>query len=131
MKRNEADIGLGKTKTTSAASGSSNESDKTGLRERTSIRRDVTKGSSTGSSDGAKRVASHDDSPPSGAQPLPQEAQGVDWLREMLPVDFSIDQGSVILGNDATPMVLIGDFKRSSGSIAVTEVSDPPPHVFA
>lgn len=39
-----------------------------------------------------------------------------------MPVDFSIEEGSVNLGNDATPMILIGHFRRSTGSINYTDV---------
>lgn len=41
-----------------------------------------------------------------------------------MPIDFSIQQGSLILGNDATPSVLIGHFDRSTGSVNYTDVSD-------
>lgn len=39
-------------------------------------------------------------------------------------MDFSIQQGSLILGNDATPSVLIGHFDRSTGSVNYTDVSE-------
>lgn len=42
-----------------------------------------------------------------------------------MPLDFSIQQGSLILGNDATPSVLIGHFERSTGGINYTDVSQP------
>lgn len=49
----------------------------------------------------------------------------VDWYRELMPIDFSIEEGSINLGNDATPMVLIGHFHRSTGSVNYTDVSLP------
>lgn len=40
-----------------------------------------------------------------------------------MPMDFSIQQGSLVLGNDATPSVLIGHFDRSTGGLNYTDVS--------
>lgn len=48
----------------------------------------------------------------------------VDWFREMLPIDLKVQTGSVILGSDATPMLLIGDFKRAEGTLEITEVRE-------
>lgn len=47
---------------------------------------------------------------------------GVNWFREALPVAIKIYSGSVILGSDATPMVLIGDFKKAEGVLSVSDV---------
>ncbi|WVW81321.1 hypothetical protein I302_103312 [Kwoniella bestiolae CBS 10118] len=47
--------------------------------------------------------------------------EGVNWFREALPIDIRVDTGSFILGSDATPMVLIGDFKRAEGTMEVTD----------
>ena len=47
----------------------------------------------------------------------------VDWFRELLPVELTIVQGSVVLGSDATPMILLGDFKRANGLIEIIDVS--------
>lgn len=41
-----------------------------------------------------------------------------------MPMDFSIQQGSLILGNDATPSVLIGHFDRATGGVNYTDVSE-------
>jgi hypothetical protein len=56
-------------------------------------------------------------------QPQPQ-SEGVDWFREALPMELRIVTGSIVLGSDATPMVLIGDFKRAEGVVEVAEVRD-------
>lgn len=59
-------------------------------------------------------------------QPKPIETpvpDGVNWFREALPIDIRILNGSVILGSDATPMVLIGDFKGAEGVLSVSDVS--------
>ncbi|WRT63261.1 uncharacterized protein IL334_000164 [Kwoniella shivajii] len=47
--------------------------------------------------------------------------EGVNWFREALPLDIRIGTGSIVLGSDATPMVLIGDFKRAEGTLEVTD----------
>jgi hypothetical protein len=54
-----------------------------------------------------------------------QQTNGVDWFREALPMEIRIVTGSLILGSDATPMVLIGDFKRADGVLEVTDVRRP------
>ncbi|WWC67272.1 uncharacterized protein I206_101180 [Kwoniella pini CBS 10737] len=51
-------------------------------------------------------------------KPVPE---GVNWFREALPIDLRIVTGSVVLGSDATPMVLIGNFKRAEGTVEVTD----------
>ncbi|WWC57636.1 uncharacterized protein I303_100168 [Kwoniella dejecticola CBS 10117] len=48
-------------------------------------------------------------------------SEGVNWFREALPIDLRIITGSIVLGSDATPMVLIGDFKRAEGTVEVTD----------
>ncbi|KAK8844716.1 hypothetical protein IAR55_006566 [Kwoniella newhampshirensis] len=52
-------------------------------------------------------------------------SDGVDWFREALPLDIRIVTGSVILGSDATPMVLISDFGRAEGTLEVTDSRSP------
>ncbi|ORX35037.1 hypothetical protein BD324DRAFT_652754 [Kockovaella imperatae] len=47
--------------------------------------------------------------------------EGVDWFREMLPIDIRIVTGSIILGNDATPMLLIGDFQSATGTLEISD----------
>ena len=56
---------------------------------------------------------------------MPAEASAVDWFREMLPVDIRVQTGSIILGSDATPMLLIGSFKRAEGKLEITDVGPP------
>ena len=59
-------------------------------------------------------------------QPKPVKAPyipGVNWFRETLPIELRIVTGSMILGSDATPMVLIGDFTRAEGTLGITDVS--------
>jgi len=50
---------------------------------------------------------------------------GISWFQEAMPMEIKIVTGSVVLGSDATPMVLIADFKRSDG---VVDVSEPRSH---
>lgn len=63
-------------------------------------------------------------SPKSAAQPV---RQGVNWFRESLPIDIVVETGSVVLGSDASPMVLIGDVKRANGTLHITDVSGQKP----
>lgn len=56
--------------------------------------------------------------------PKPAPVDGVDWFREAMPVELRIVTGSIVLGSDATPMVLVGDFRRAEGSLNVVEVSN-------
>jgi hypothetical protein len=60
---------------------------------------------------------------PRPVKQLQPQSEGVDWFREALPMELRIVTGSIVLGSDATPMVLIGDFKRAEGVVEVTEVS--------
>lgn len=53
------------------------------------------------------------------------EAETLSWLFEALPLEIKIDRGSVVLGSDATPMVLIIDCKRANG---IVEISEPRSH---
>ncbi|KAL1409648.1 Macrophage colony-stimulating factor 1 receptor [Vanrija albida] len=53
------------------------------------------------------------------------ETSGVSWLHEILPVELHIQQGSIVLGSDATPMVFIADFKRANGVVEVTDSRNP------
>jgi hypothetical protein len=38
-------------------------------------------------------------------------------------MELHIVTGSIVLGSDATPMVLIGDFKRADGTVEISDVS--------
>lgn len=49
------------------------------------------------------------------------ELETVSWLFEALPLEIKIDSGSVVLGSDATPMILIIDCKSASGTVEVSE----------
>lgn len=40
-----------------------------------------------------------------------------------MPVDIEVATGAVVLGNDATPIVTVAEFKKSRGSLETTEVS--------
>lgn len=49
------------------------------------------------------------------------ELETVSWLFEALPLEIKIDSGSVVLGSDATPMVLIVDYKSANGTVEISE----------
>ena len=60
-------------------------------------------------------------------QPKPVDgpiSRGVNWFREAHPVELRIVTGSVLLGSDATPTVVIGDFKGAEGVFSISDVSD-------
>lgn len=139
MQKHEAEASAGKDG--AKASEASSTSDHHGLRNRTSIKRDQTKGSSGESSDGesmlnqrsARRSLPDFNSPPSrtdapvnGKDEL-DKALGVDYFRELCPMEVSIKQGSVILGNDATPSVLIAHFVSAKGTLNSIDVSHVMP----
>jgi hypothetical protein len=48
---------------------------------------------------------------------------GVNWFREALPVELHIVSGSVVLGSDSTPSVLVANFERTEGTLEITDVS--------
>jgi hypothetical protein len=45
-------------------------------------------------------------------------------FHEMCPIEISLKQGSVILGNDATPSVLIAHFLSATGTVNHVDVSN-------
>jgi len=45
-------------------------------------------------------------------------------FHEMCPIEISLKQGSVVLGNDATPSVLIAHFLSATGTANHLEVSN-------
>lgn len=49
------------------------------------------------------------------------ELEDVSWLFEALPLEIKIDSGSVVLGSDATPMILIVDYKTANGTVELSE----------
>lgn len=57
------------------------------------------------------------------AHPKAEESSGVSWFREALPFELRIETGSIVLGSDATPMLLIADFSGAKGIVEVTDVS--------
>lgn len=60
-------------------------------------------------------------------QPKPVKtpaAPGVNWFREALPVELHIVTGSLVLGSDASPSLLIGNFERTDGTLEITDVSE-------
>ncbi|OCF34831.1 hypothetical protein I316_03376 [Kwoniella heveanensis BCC8398] len=96
----------------------------------TSRLRKVTKTSTRGSTakPSENGHTSHDYPPevnhaiPSQVKPVAKvPPDGVNWFREALPIDIRVMTGSVVLGSDATPMVLIGDFKQAEGTLEVTD----------
>jgi hypothetical protein len=44
-------------------------------------------------------------------------------LKETLPIGFEVIRGAITLGNDSTPNVLIGNFKRATGTFGLQPVS--------
>ena len=46
------------------------------------------------------------------------------YFHEMCPIQISLKQGSVVLGNDATPSVLIAHFLTATGTVNHLEVSN-------
>jgi hypothetical protein len=62
--------------------------------------------------------------PPSST--VTPEVEVVDWFRELCPIELRIEKGSVILGSDATPMILIADFRSATGTVEITDVSHLP-----
>ncbi|EAL21708.1 hypothetical protein CNBC5720 [Cryptococcus deneoformans B-3501A] len=59
---------------------------------------------------------------PAQVKPVkPPPSDSINWFREALPLELRVVAGSIVLGNDATPTLLIGDFKRAEG---ILETSD-------
>ncbi|ODN76792.1 hypothetical protein L202_05394 [Cryptococcus amylolentus CBS 6039] len=54
---------------------------------------------------------------PAQIKPLKASSDSVNWFREALPLELRIIAGSIVLGSDATPTVLIGDFKKVEGTL--------------
>ncbi|WVQ74514.1 hypothetical protein IAR50_004115 [Cryptococcus sp. DSM 104548] len=54
---------------------------------------------------------------PAQIKPIKASSDSVNWFREALPLELRIITGSVVLGSDATPTVLIGDFKKVEGTL--------------
>ncbi|WVQ94212.1 hypothetical protein IAU59_001290 [Kwoniella sp. CBS 9459] len=85
-----------------------------------------TRGSSTKPSENGHTSNDYPPDPnhdiPAQVKPVNQAPpEGVNWFREALPLDIRVVTGSIVLGSDATPMVLIGDFKRAEGTLEVTD----------
>ncbi|BEI89154.1 uncharacterized protein CcaverHIS019_0205160 [Cutaneotrichosporon cavernicola] len=49
------------------------------------------------------------------------EVEALSWFFEAFPLAIKVSSGSVILGSDATPMVLIVDYKRARGIVEISE----------
>lgn len=115
------------SKTSSADSLQKPQADQNGLRAR--WRRVRQKAGAEGSAEPSN--GSPDVRPTAATSDLPYTLKpvsnpikdGVDWFRESLPLEIRIVTGSVLLGSDATPMVLVGDFQRADGTLRVTDVS--------
>ena len=43
--------------------------------------------------------------------------------KEALPIGFEIIRGAITLGNDSTPNILIGNFKKATGTFGLQPVS--------
>ncbi|KIR39832.1 hypothetical protein I307_02554 [Cryptococcus deuterogattii 99/473] len=48
-------------------------------------------------------------------------SDSINWFREALPLELRVVTGSIVLGNDATPTLLIGDFKRAEGILETSQ----------
>jgi hypothetical protein len=44
-------------------------------------------------------------------------------LHDLLPIGINIIRGAIVVGNDSTPTILIGDFKRADGTFGTTPVN--------
>lgn len=44
------------------------------------------------------------------------------WQRDLMPIDIEIMTGAVVVGNDATPIVTVAEFKEGEGALETTEV---------
>ena len=44
-------------------------------------------------------------------------------LKDILPIGFEVTRGAITLGNDSTPNILIGNFKRATGTFGLQPVS--------
>lgn len=56
-------------------------------------------------------------------------AVSTDWLREALPLEVEIITGSLVVGNDATPSLMILGFKGAEGTYSAEAVSERAPSV--
>ncbi|WVF66596.1 hypothetical protein IAT40_001336 [Kwoniella sp. CBS 6097] len=118
----------GPTKQSSRSSGETTTGDPDStLRSRLrKVTKTSTRGSSTKPSENGH--VAHD-YPPDPTHDIPSQVkpvtkvppEGVNWFREALPLDIRVMTGSVVLGSDATPMVLIGDFKGAEGTLEVKD----------
>ncbi|ORY27357.1 hypothetical protein BCR39DRAFT_589249 [Naematelia encephala] len=52
--------------------------------------------------------------------PTTPTSDRVNWFREALPMELRIVTGSVVLGSDSTPTILIGEFERADGVLHIT-----------
>lgn len=59
---------------------------------------------------------------PAQVKPVkPPPSDSINWFREALPLELRVVTGSIVLGNDATPTLLIGDFKRAEGILETSQ----------
>ncbi|KAL7425079.1 Macrophage colony-stimulating factor 1 receptor [Cryptotrichosporon argae] len=129
MKKHERETGKGATDTDGAGEDGNGNEAKKGARLRRA--RPMTRDSSNSqqSSDhgyppkplGNNPVGAGTDLPyqPKPVMP-PVEVSGIDWFREALPLELRVSTGSVVLGSDATPMVVISDFKTAKGTLEMS-----------
>ena len=55
----------------------------------------------------------------------PPPKDGVDWFRELVPIEIRLAKGAMTLGSDATPMLLIADFQSGEGTLEVMDSRSP------
>lgn len=75
-------------------------------------------------SEGLKASTSHDTAPRPSNSTQPHQAKAdttISWLWEALPLEIKVTTGSVVLGSDATPMVLIVHYRRARGTVEISE----------
>ena len=61
--------------------------------------------------------------PPSNDLPTqPKDSDSIDWFREALPIEVQVVKGAVVLGNSATPSLLIAGFKSALGTCGAVKV---------
>ena len=67
------------------------------------------------------KIRSRSDTVPSTPLSLNEKKEGIDWLLEALPIDIIVNTGSIVLGNSATPMLIICGFSKASATYGAVE----------
>jgi hypothetical protein len=47
---------------------------------------------------------------------------GIDWLKEALPIEYHVENGSIVLGNCSTQSVIVAGFSKASGVYGAVKV---------